>query len=715
MRLHKASNAQFISNAICLFVFVVLTFLIQLNFVGSKSLGRSFSLDVYTNIFPFGDKKNIAQNYLFIDIDEKSLSTFGQWPWPRVVFADLLKKILSAKPTVVGVDILFSEADRFNPAAIASLALGGGSNIASQFPNGDEVLGAALIAQPVVLATAFNQTSKNKPKKINQILVKDKARLNLPNPPGIIFPIEELGDASGYGFVNVDLDQIDTTVRYLPLLATFDGEVYPSFVLEMVRVAEEDNMFNLNSTDGLFPVNTVATGFLNLPVTLNGNFVLHHGDFNKFRSLSLADILNPGSGENNLAETISNKIIILGSSATGLNDLHSTSLESAVPGALIQLATIHQIMSERFLNFSPEIDLATVGLLFVCLVFICFIAGKDRLNLGLISAVTLGALLLLTSLGIFYQLGFVINLFLLVAFVTAALSLVIAQSTFVVLNKRALQSAFGQYLSPEMVKKIEKSGEKPELGGEKKLISIVMTDMRNFTSLGESYGEDVGGFTTTMNRYMTAIAQPVLDNHGALLKFIGDASLHIHGAPIDDKDHALKSVRTALEMFKAVEEFNLELAQEEKPLVGLGIGVNSGETVVGNIGAKTKFGYDILGDPVSVAARLESQTKNYGVLIIVGPDTVALCGDKFDWWELDNIVLKGKEKPLRIYTVHKPSPEHSLFLENYYAGDWNYILSNIELFKLAAPGMIKYYDNMILRLQRGKPEGWDGVYRATSK
>jgi len=242
-----------------------------------------------------------------------------------------------------------------------------------------------------------------------------------------------------------------------------------------------------------------------------------------------------------------------------------------------------------------------------------------------------------------------------------------------------------------------------------------MTDMRNFTSLGESYGEDVGGFTTTMNRYMTAIAQPVLDNHGALLKFIGDASLHIHGAPIDDKDHALKSVRTALEMFKAVEEFNLELAQEEKPLVGLGIGVNSGETVVGNIGAKTKFGYDVLGDPVSVAARLESQTKNYGVLIIVGPDTVALCGDKFDWWELDNIVLKGKEKPLRIYTVHKPSPEHSLFLENYYSGDWNYILSNIELFKLAAPGMIKYYDNMILRLQRGKPEGWDGVYRAASK
>ena len=182
---------------------------------------------------------------------------------------------------------------------------------------------------------------------------------------------------------------------------------------------------------------------------------------------------------------------------------------------------------------------------------------------------------------------------------------------------------FGAYLAPEMVKEIELSGQPPKLGGERKELSVVMTDMRNFTSLGESYGEDVEGFTSTMNRYMIMIAQPVLDNRGTLIKFIGDASLHIHGAPVDDERNSFRSVKTALEMIGAVEQFNQTLSAEDKPPVGIGVGVNTGEILVGNIGAETKFGYDVLGDPVSVAARLESQTKSYGVLLIAGMATVS--------------------------------------------------------------------------------------------
>jgi len=214
---------------------------------------------------------------------------------------------------------------------------------------------------------------------------------------------------------------------------------------------------------------------------------------------------------------------------------------------------------------------------------------------------------------------------------------------------------------------------------------------------------------------MTAIAQPVLDNQGTLLKFIGDASLHIHGAPLDDDQHAVRSITTALGMIEAVDKFNAELAREGKPPVGLGVGVNTGDTLVGNIGAKTKFGYDVLGDPVSVAARLESQTKSYGVLIIVGPDTVDHCGNNFDWWELDNIAVKGKEEPLRIYTIHKQTPEHEAFLNNYYAGKWEIIFEKIQTYKDAAPQMADYYENMIARMKMGKPNDWNGIYRATSK
>jgi adenylate cyclase len=253
------------------------------------------------------------------------------------------------------------------------------------------------------------------------------------------------------------------------------------------------------------------------------------------------------------------------------------------------------------------------------------------------------------------------------------------------------------------------------LGGQEKMLTCVMTDMRNFTGLGESYGADVEGFTTVMNRYMTAIANPVLNNNGTLIKFIGDASMHIHGAPLNNERHAYDGVRTIKDMLDAVEEFNAELAQDGKPPVGMGAGINTGKILVGNIGSDRKMGYDCLGDPVSVAARLESQTKSYGVLMIAGPDTVAETRDDFDWWELDNIAVKGKELPLRIYTLHKETKEHKTFLKNYYEGNWDVVFRDVEKYKSAAPKMSEYYDKMVERMSAGKPADWAGVYKATSK
>ena len=242
-----------------------------------------------------------------------------------------------------------------------------------------------------------------------------------------------------------------------------------------------------------------------------------------------------------------------------------------------------------------------------------------------------------------------------------------------------------------------------------------MTDMRNFTALGESYGRDVVGFTTTMNRYMTAISKPVFEHDGTLIKFIGDASMHVHGAPVDDQLHAKKSVLSALAMINAVEDFNSELAKEGKPPVGLGAGVNTGEMLVGNIGSKQKFGYDVLGDPVSVAARLEGQTKGYGVKLIVGPKTVDICKNEFDWWELDNIAVKGKDEPLKIYTVREQTQEHLEFLSYYYEGEWDKALNQLHMFINAAQNMKVYYKIMAERLRSGKPQNWDGIHRATSK
>jgi adenylate cyclase len=284
------------------------------------------------------------------------------------------------------------------------------------------------------------------------------------------------------------------------------------------------------------------------------------------------------------------------------------------------------------------------------------------------------------------------------------------------LQKQQIKRQFGSYVNPTIVERLQQHPELIKLGGEKKLLSVVMTDMRNFTALGESYGEaGVEDFTRVMNSYMTALSIPILKNDGTLIKFIGDASLHIHGAPIDDPDHAYRAVQTALEMIGAVKSFNTELAALGKPPVGMGAGVNTGEIVVGNIGAKTKFGYDVLGDPVSLAARLESQTKGYGVLMIISENTADLVKDRFPLWELDNIAVKGKTEPVRIFAIEEPTVQQADFLHSYYSGDWQQALKLIPECKNAAPQMEHYYDAMATRLETGVPDSWTGHYVATAK
>lgn len=168
-------------------------------------------------------------------------------------------------------------------------------------------------------------------------------------------------------------------------------------------------------------------------------------------------------------------------------------------------------------------------------------------------------------------------------------------------------------------------------------------------------------------------------------------------------------------MIEAVEKFNETLAAEGKPPVGMGAGVNTGEVIVGNIGAEKKLGYDVLGDTVSVAARVEGQTKAYGVLIIIGPKTAELVKDEYPVFELDCIAVKGKTIGLNIYTIEQETPEHRQFLEYYYNGDWELAIQSIEKCTIAAPKMYKYYEQMKLRLSEGVPSNWDGTYRATSK
>jgi adenylate cyclase len=285
------------------------------------------------------------------------------------------------------------------------------------------------------------------------------------------------------------------------------------------------------------------------------------------------------------------------------------------------------------------------------------------------------------------------------------------------LQKQQIKKQFGSYLSPAMVEKLQKNPELLKLGGDTRELSIMFTDVRGFTTISEHYGKDVQGLTKIMNRYMTAMTSKIIENNGTLDKYIGDAQMAFWNAPLDDKDHAILAVKTALEMLGDLDEFNTEIFKEGIPPFGMGLGINTGDVVVGNMGSVQRFDYTCLGDPVNLASRLEGQSKNYGVRIVLGPKTAEYVKDTYPVVEMDCIAVKGKTEGVKIYTVGETvAYMHNEYLKEYYRGDWNKAIDWAKKMINNDDVTIKhYYELMIERLEEGLPANWDGTYRATSK
>ena len=631
-----------------------------------------------------------SQDIAILEIDEATIEKYGQWPWKRTVLADIVIKLRESGAGIIVLPMVFSEEDR----------LGG------DMPFIETIAGNGV----VIAQVGSTQVNRN-------AVPRGVAKIGDPLPylfawPGMLGPIPLLGEnADGVGVVNT-APEIDGVVRRVPLIMRVEDETYPSLAVEVIRLATGAPSYQIKAGAGgvekiRIPGYPIVSTDPNAQIWLRWN--------KQFDTVSAA------STDWNAVE---GKTVIVGITADGIGGLIASPTGAQynyIPAAVTLQTMIDgdQIQRPFWANLA---EISATAILTILLVLLArftpyYIVG--------------GAIVVFVGgLGYGALWAWQTHLYLMdaampaIAVVLVGLHAVFARFVREFQLKQQIKAQFGTYVNPTVVERLQKDPSLIKLGGEEKVLSCVMTDMRNFTGLGESYGTDVEGFTRTINAYMTCITAPVLKNDGTIIKYIGDASMHIHGAPLDDEHHARTAVQTALDMIQACEEFN---DRREKaalnttdpgplpPRVGLGAGVNTGKILVGNIGSEKKLGYDCLGDPVSVAARLESQTKSYGVLLIVGPDTVAQTKDHFDWWELDNIAVKGKEKPLRIYAVHKQTPEHIKFLKNYYAGNWDVCIRDYREYQRAAPKMAQYYDKMIERLTQGKPADWDGIYKATSK
>ena len=296
------------------------------------------------------------------------------------------------------------------------------------------------------------------------------------------------------------------------------------------------------------------------------------------------------------------------------------------------------------------------------------------------------------------------------------------------LEKQAIKKQFAGYASPTVVKLLQ---ENPSLikDGTKREVSIVFSDLRGFTPLGESFGDDVKGLTTIMNGYMDAITEPVLDADGMIIKYIGDASMHIHNAPIDDPHHPRTAVATGLKMLKAVEKFNEDIIiPQGRPPVGMGAGINTGLGYIGEMGSTKRHSYDVLGDAVSTAARIESKCKEYGCLLLVGGATVEQCKDDFFFLKVDDLAVKGKTVGISIYTVldnikkhyETSKRRHEDMHKLYQQQRFQEAIEACTKLKPQFEGkMEKYYDMWIERceymLTQDLPEDWNGIFIAQTK
>jgi adenylate cyclase len=431
----------------------------------------------------------------------------------------------------------------------------------------------------------------------------------------------------------------------------------------------------------------------------------------------------------NLPKDLAGAIVIVGPTAAGIANPLPTSKGAVFPHE-VQAAVIGTMINNVTIQRPDYADGVEIIVLLAAGVLLLFLTRWVYVGLGTVVALSVGGVAVSM-----YAYSQYLYLFDATAFVSGIL--LVALHAYGVkfvsefLQKQAIKKQFAGYASPTVVRLLQ---ENPDLikKGVKKEVSILFSDLRGFTPLGESFGDDVAGLTKIMNGYMDAITQPVLDADGMIIKYIGDASMHIHNAPIEDLNHPSTAVRTGLKMLKAVDTFNRDvIVPQGRPPVGMGAGINTGLGYIGEMGSTARHSYDVLGDAVSTAARIESKCKEYGCLLLVGGATVERCANEFFFLKIDDLAVKGKSVGVAIYTVLDPdvtvAAEYLLAQEThnemhlcYRQQKWDDAIQLCEELKHEFDGqMKKYYDMWIERCEFQKtqvlPADWNGVFIATSK
>jgi len=634
---------------------------------------------------------NTQNNIYTVNIDEDTINKYGQWPFKRSVYANIIDDLYKHNAGLVVWNVMMPEADR---------------------QGGDAALMLEMEDHPVILSNTVAEKTKNIPRKPGSAVIGAEYLDQIYNYPGIIANLPEL-EKSAYGVgLTYTMPEVDGVNRRLPLFAAYNGNVYPSLPLEVLRVLAQDSTFQVKlNANGVEKMRVPAFG----PIATD-SYGQVWVDWSQ-RSQAVSAV--------NLPKDFGGAIVIVGTTAAGIANPVPTSLGSIWPQDM-QAAVIGTLVNKVNIqrpDWAPGAELLTlIGISLLIL----FLSRWTFVGLG--TGVVLTASLIPASMYAFSHYKFLID----GVVPTAGVVLVMLHAYGVkfvseFLQKQAIKKQFAGYCSKEVVEMLQKD---PDLikRGVRKDVSVMFSDLRGFTPIGEHYGDDVAGLGKYMNGYMDSISRPILDNKGMVIKYVGDASMHIHGAPIDDANHAHTIVKVGLEMLDAVDEYTKLMEAQGLPPAAMGWGCNTGIGFIGEMGSTDRHSYDILGDMVSTAARLEARCKAYGVLCIIGAETYNRTKDDFFYLMLDNLQPKGKTVADLIYTVLRNRGEdwtkdreaHEQMHALYKAKKFDEAAAMCAKMKgLFSGQMDKYYKIWIERCEFMKeqnlPDNWNGEFIAHEK
>jgi adenylate cyclase len=703
---------------------------------------RLIAFDTYQRLAPHDYDPEIPVR--IVDIDQESLAKHGQWPWPRTVVRDLVERLVERKTAAIAFDILFAEPDRTSVEQIVKILPGNQAerlaDVAGGGPTNDQQLADALRKSPSVLSVLLvNRPGTAAPNKAGFANVGDDPKPFLPPFIGVEPNLVVLSEAArGLGALNW-LPNRDQVVRRAPLFFRVGDDIVPSLTAEALRVALGASTYELKASNASGEtafgkstgLNSVRIGSIELPLDSDGAVTLRFRATNPAAFIPAWKVL---AGAVDVAE-FEGKIVLIGASAQGLFDLRTTPIDEALPGVEVHAMALEHILAGRRLvrlDYALGIEQAVILILGLLLAFV-----MPRLAPGTAATLGAGTFVALNLAGWFaYRYGDLLfdplypALSLLV--LTAGITFYIYRQTET--QRGEIRTAFGRYLAPEVVADIVADPSRLELGGEVRELSLMFCDVRDFTGISE--GLTAAELTQFINELLTPLSDIVLRERGTIDKYMGDAIMAFWNAPLRLTDHAARACRAAIDMGKRMDELNARWQEEALsagrtfPLVRIGIGVNTGECCVGNLGSEQRFDYSAIGDEVNVTSRLEGLTKFYGLPAIISEKTASEAPNT-PVIEVDCIRLKGRAGPTTIYalaetidcdqaTLARLQDLQERFLRAYRAQQWTAAETLLsETRALGCSTLTAYYDLFASRIATLRsaaltPE-WDGTYAMTEK